>query len=78
MSKRNAKKQIALGTKLRQMIGPLVGQLNTILATARATLNVPDGWGMVNDQNGIPAAFVPPEKPEGPKAVVKKKAKKKE
>jgi len=76
MSKRNAKDQIALGDAVRQLLGPMIGQLNTAIATARATLNVPADWVMVSDKQGVPAGFVPPEKPEGPKAVVTKAPKK--
>ena len=77
MSQRKAKKQIALGDSARQLFGPMIQQINTAIATARATLNVPADWVTVVDKQGVPAAFVPPQVPEGPTRVGEKKKKKK-
>ena len=77
MSQRKPKDQIALSTKIRQKVAPMIGNLNMYLSAVRDSLNVPDDWVMMNDQQGIPAAFVPPKEPEVPTKVVKKKAGKK-
>lgn len=76
MSQRNAKKQIALSTKNRQTLGPMFAQVNTYIRGVRDSLNVPENWVILNDQQGVPAAFVPPpEQPEEKKAKKKGKTK---
>ena len=77
MSQRKTKDQIGLSTAVRQELAQMIVPLNAYIRATRSNLNVPADWVMVNDQQGNPAAFVPPQVPEGPTKVVKKKRKSK-
>ena len=64
MPKAKKPESIALGTKARQTLGSLLGQVNTYIRATKDALNVPDDWVVQHDQQGIPAAFVPPKEKE--------------
>ena len=67
MSRRKAKVEkdrIILSEPVRQRLAAMIGPLNQFLAGVRLTLDVPNSWGLVNDQNGFPVAFVAPPEPK--------------
>lgn len=65
MAKKQKVKSIQMSTSVREKVAQMVAQLNLYLQAVRDTLNVPEGWVMVNDQRGVPTSFAPPkEKPE--------------